>query len=522
MINDSTISGDSLRSDNPTTAREILVVALLAATLAAVGAWWTYESGSILYSGDAQAHLSISRSLIDSRTHSFQIGNVWLPVLHLICAPFAENNFLWRSGLAGTIPVAACFLIAVIFFYAAAREIYGAVLPAAITIACFALNPNLLYLAATPMTEVVFFAGVAVQLWALLRFRHTQGLCYVLAAALGSIWCSLTRYDGWFLIPFVAVGFFWFSRGQRWRASLVFAALASVAPLYWFAHNWWVTGDALSFYRGPYSAKAIYERGLQAGQRRDPGDHHLLVAIEYYLTAGRWVIGWPLLLIGGAGIVAGVVKRKYAAILFLVLTPCFYVLAMYSSGNPIHVPNLWPFSYYNTRYAIALLPLCAFGAGALVIALPRRAVRFVWLLPLIAVLPWLAHASRQNWICWKEAEHNSESRRVWTAELARFFEKNYRPGEGILYSDGDVPAVFARANIPLSETISPGDGILWMLNNYHPDILRMCKWAIVLEMPARDPLAAPMNLASEKEKAYEPVLEVHTKYDPVVRVYRRR
>lgn len=499
-----------------------MIVALAAAVLAALGAWWAFASGSILYSGDAQAHLNISRSLVDSRTHSFQIGNVWLPVLHLICAPFAENDFLWRSGLAGSIPVAACFLIAVIFFYAAAREIYGAALPAAIMIACFVLNPNLLYLAATPMTEVVFFAGAAVQLWALLRFRRTQRLGYVLFAALGSIWCSLTRYDGWFLIPFVALGFFLFSSRARWKPALLFAALAGIAPLYWFAHNWWVSGDALSFYRGAYSAKAIYERGLRAGQRRDPGDHHLLVAIEYYLTAGRWVIGWPLLLIGSAGIVAGVLKRKYTAILFLLLTPCFYVLAMYSSGNPIHVPNLWPFSYYNTRYAIALLPLCAFGAGALVIALPKRAARFAWILPLVVFLPWIAHPSPENWICWKEAEHNSESRRLWTEDVARFFEKNYRAGEGILYADGDVSAVFARAQIPLSETISPGDGILWMLNNYHPEFLRMCKWAVVLEMPARDPLALPMNRASEKEKAYEPVLEVHTKYDPAVRIYRRR
>jgi hypothetical protein len=522
LTNDSTISGDSLHSDTPVSAREILMVVLAAAALVALGAWWAYASGSILFSGDAQAHLSISRSLVDSRTHSFQIGNVWLPVLHLICAPFAENDFLWRSGLAGTIPVAACFLVAIIFFYAAAREIYGSVLPAAITIACFALNPNLLYLAATPMTEVVFFAGAAVQLWALLRFRRAQRLGYVLLAGAGSIWCSLTRYDGWFLIPFVALGFFLFARRSGWKPALLFAALASTAPLYWFAHNWWVAGDALSFYRGPYSAKAIYERGLRAGQRRDPGDHHLLVAIEYYLTAGRWVIGWPLLWIGAAGIIAAVRRRKYAAILFLVLTPCFYVLAMYSSGNPIHVPNLWPFSYYNTRYAIALLPLCAFGAGALVLALPKRAAYFVWVLPLLAVLPWIAHPSHERWICWKEAEHNSVSRRFWTAEVAQFFESNYRQGEGILYADGDVPAVFARANIPLGETISPGDGIVWMVNNYHPEVLRMCKWAVVLEMPARDPLAVPMNRARKEEKAYKPVLEVHTKYDPVVRVYRRR
>jgi hypothetical protein len=194
---------------------------------------------------------------------------------------------------------------------------------------------------------------------------------------------------------------------------------------------------------------------------------------------------------------------------------------MYSSGNPIHVPNLWPFSYYNTRYATALLPLCAFGAGALASALPQRAKWWGTLLPLLAVLPWLAHPSRDNWICWKESKRNSESRRFWTAEAAKFLKANYRTGDGILFSDGDVPGVFGRAGIPLSDSLNPGNGPAWLVNNYHPEILKSCKWAIVLEAADRDPLALPMDKANWKRTVYDAVLEVHTKYDPVVRIYRR-
>jgi hypothetical protein len=522
LINDSKNSDDLQRSDANSGFLEIAIVVGLSTALVCLAGAWFYAHGFLLYYGDAQAHLNISRGIIDSRHPGYErLGSVWLPVLHAICLPFVGNDFLWMTGLAGTIPVAVCFVAAVVFFYLAALEAYEAQLPAAVTVACFALNPNLLYLSSIPMTEVVFFLGLSVQLFALLRFRRRQDPRLVLLGAAASIWASLTRYDGWFLIPFVALGFFLFARtGQRVRTALLFLVIATVAPIYWAAHNQWATGDALSFYRGPYSAKGIYERGLAAGQPRDPGDHHWAGAVLYYFTAGRLCTGWPLSLIGAAGAVIAIWRRRYIPFLFLLLTPCFYIWGMYSSGNPIHVPGLWPFSYYNTRYGIALVPLCAFAAGAIACAIPARWRIFGIVLPVLAVLPWLLHPSRQGWICWKESERNSTSRRFWTAELAQFFQQQYREGDCILFAEGDVPGVFCKARIPLSETLNQGDGPAYLANAYRPAYVRSCRWAVVL-MGERDPLSRTIGAAAANELGYENVLEVHTKYDPVVRVYRR-
>jgi hypothetical protein len=139
----------------------------------------------------------------------------------------------------------------------------------------------------------------------------------------------------------------------------------------------------------------------------------------------------------------------------------------------------------------------------------------------MAVLPWLVHPSHDSWICWKESEHNSASRRFWTVELAQFFGQNYRIGDGILFAEGDVPGVFCRARVPLSETLNQGDGPAYLVNAYQPRLVRNCKWAVVL-MGERDPLSRTIGAANPKELGYESVLEVQTKYDPVVRVYRRR
>jgi hypothetical protein len=133
----------------------------------------------------------------------------------------------------------------------------------------------------------------------------------------------------------------------------------------------------------------------------------------------------------------------------------------------------------------------------------------------------MIHSSRDNWVCWKESQRNSESRRFWVKEVADYLRADYRTGQGILFSEGDIPAVFAQAGIPLAESLSPGDGPAWLINNYHPGLLCTCTWAIVVESTDRDMLALPMDKANWKKTVYEPVLEVHTRYDPVVRLFRR-
>ena len=156
MTNDLTNSDDSPRSS----FGELAAAGIFLLAVIAIAAWFFYSSGYLLYYGDAQAHLNASRSWIDSRTPGYdQIGTVWLPMLHLLCLPFVRNNFLWSSGLAGAIPVAACFVAAGLCLYLCAKEAYQRTAAAAAVLLCFALNPNVLYLATITMTELVFVAG---------------------------------------------------------------------------------------------------------------------------------------------------------------------------------------------------------------------------------------------------------------------------------------------------------------------------------------------------------------------------
>ena len=483
--------------------------------LAAAAVLWCFKHGYILYWGDAQAHLNVSRSIIDSRTPGYdQLGTVWLPLLHLICLPLVGNNWLWTTGLAGSIPVAACFVVAGLCFYLAARHAYRSSAAALVVLSCFALNPNVLYLASIPMTEVVFFAGLGLLLLALLQYRNTQHVRWIAVGVVASWFTSLTRYDGWFLIPFAAVAFRLFARHRRWSVLAVFGVIASFAPLYWLVHNRWETGNALDFYNGPYSASAI-----QAG-RPYRGYRDWKLALQYYGKAGELCAGWPLILLGIAGVFCAAAKKTLAPVLFLALTPLFYVWSMHSSGaTPIHVPQFWPHSYYNTRYGIAVELLAAFAAGAIVLVTPIRWRRVVIpLLLLVSISPWILNPSKESWICWKESQVNSDARRAWTAAGAEFLKAYYQKGDGILTfsGTGDVAGIFCRAGIPLAETLNIGNGPAWLANTSRPDLLHQVLWAVA---QAGDPVALALDRAEPPQ--YRTVEEIQIEGAVPLRIYRR-
>lgn len=487
--------------------------------LAAIGfpvARWCFDRGCTLYYGDAEAHLDIARRILDSRTPGpEQIGTVWLPLPHLLLIPFTMHRNWWHSGFAGVLPSVICFVLAGVFLYAAARRAYTSSIAALAALLIFALNPNLLYLQATPMTEPVFLCALAALLWATLWFRDSQSALAILAAAVASNAASLTRYEGWFLIPFVALYFLWIAK-RKWHA-ILFGALASAAPLAWLAHNRFYYGNPLEFYNGPWSAIAIYHRYLAQGMKPYPGDHDWPTALLYYLEAAKLVVGWPALILGAAGVLAAAWRRAWWPVLLLTLVPGFYIWSMYSSGTPIFVPDLWPNSYYNTRYAIAMLPLAAFAGAAIVAALPRNLRLAGLLLAAVPAVLWIIQD--QAPICWKESEVNSAPRREWTRQAADFLAANYQQGSGIICPFGDLTAVLREAGIPLRESLHEGNGAEWLLETSHPDIALHEGWALAF---AGDEVSRAVQRADRRGNHYQLMRRIIVKGAQVVEIYQRQ
>ena len=200
----------------PAPLSEALGVAIALAALGAAAMIWVQMHGYTLYYGDAEAHLNIARRFVESRTPGYgQVGTVWLPLPHVLMLPFILNNWLWRTGLAGAIPACACFVVAAMALYLVARQAFHSRAAALTGVALFALNPNILYLQSIPMTETVFFAGLLGMLFGTMWYRRSQSTAAIVVTALFSIAASLTRYEGWFLIPFVTLYFAFASKGPR-------------------------------------------------------------------------------------------------------------------------------------------------------------------------------------------------------------------------------------------------------------------------------------------------------------------
>jgi hypothetical protein len=488
---------------------------LIAFAVAIAAARWTFAHGYVLYYGDAEAHFNIARRVLDSRTPGpEQLGTGWLPLTHILLIPFVMHADWWQTGFAGILPSAACLAIAAILFFSAAERAFRSQPAAFAVMLVFLLNPNMLYLSATPMTEPVFAASVAAILFATLWFRDSQSVWALLLAAAAANAASLTRYEGWFLIPFVALYFLIVAK-NKWLP-IAFAALVSLAPLAWLAHNRFYEGDALEFYRGPWSALGIYKRQLAQGMARYPGDHDWKKAIEYFSTAVDLAVGWPALILAAAGVFAALWKRAWWPVLLLALSSVFYVMGMHSTGNPIFVPTLYPYSWYNTRYALAALPLVAVCAGALVSLIPRH---WGWIGTLfVAAIPavfWIKHPES---ICWKESEVNSVARRQWTEKAAAFLAANYRHGDGILFPFGDMTGVLREAGIPIREGLFDGNGAEYGMALERPDLFLQPRWALAF---SGDAIATAILRGAKRGPHYDLVATIIVKGAPVVEIYHR-
>ncbi len=519
-------------SKAPLTTAAVSIGLILIATAAV---YFVQANNHALYYGDAAAHLNIARRLVDGRTLGYhQIGTVWLPLPHLLFAPFARVDEWWRNGLAGAIPSATAWIAANLFLFLTLRKFWptAAVL---IGLGVFALNPNLLYLAATPMTETIFFASALGMLYFSIQATERGSLCNATLCGLCAIAATMTRYEGWFLLPFVLFYLFIAGGQQRWSLSILFATIAALGPLYWIAHNWIFYSDPLEFFRGPDSAHAIYQRYLDKGMARYPGDHNWPAALRQFAVATKAVNGWPLIAISALGIFPALRTKAFWPVVFLSLSPIFYVMSLHSGGTPIFIPEIYPFSHYNTRYALAALPLFAVCTAALanaIIASPAASspasrkqpptADLTAPRPLAAALLVPAAASWflfQPVLTWRESEVNSDSRRAWTTEVAQILRRHYKPNRGILLPFGDLTAILPEAGLNIRDSLHQGDLLAYERAIARPDLFLNEEWAIVI---SGEPAANGIARGIAQGMPYELIKRISLKNAPVIEVWRRK
>jgi hypothetical protein len=469
----------------PATREETFPIALASVLLAFLALMVSYSRGYLLLYGDAVAHLGIARRILDSHNPGLvQLGGVWLPLPHLLMLPFVQKMEWWQNGLAGAWPSLICYIASVVGLYRLARRVMTPRWSIAAT-AFYALNPNLLYLATTAMTEPLF---LAILIWTtLLTVECVAGIQAARSAVVARrlillglfiLAAVFTRYDGWiFGAAIWCVLTVTLARHRDvWRrvapSFVVFTLLAVAGPISWLAYNQHFFHDPLDFLRGPYSAAAIDRKTSTPGSPHYRGWHDPVWALSLYtrtaqIDSAAWEIGFVVMAAALAGLVLAIRRKLALPALLLWLPLPFYVYSIAYGSVPIFIPPLWPHSYYNSRYGMEMLP--AFAIFAFLIldwaqlrwsksrAFVARLFQPIVLLLIAVNAVVMMHGLP---VVLKEAVVNSTTRVAFEGALAREL-KTFPTGASILMYNSDHVGVLQSAGLPLRQTVNEGDYDSW-------------------------------------------------------------
>jgi hypothetical protein len=357
------------------------------------------------YYGDGVSHLVIARRVFDNLTPALaQLGGVWLPMTHLLMMPFVANDFLFHTGLAGTIvsisstavTAVALFRILRLQFASSMVGIFGSFL--------FFFNSSVIYMGIVPMMEALFMmffilSVYYIQKWYYL-YESEQKIWFhyrtILKCALAVSAASLTRYEGWVLplgLIFVLLFVQLFIRRKRWGerhlpvtvfkvlsvdnpfSRIAFEkhklyALLSVVLIFgfigitsWIAWNLVIFKDPLYSLTGPYSA------AVQADSRGHNEDYklNLVASSSLIFDAAGQMYGLHVLAISFLGLslylYSGTKRKRLTFHLLTVLIMMAPILSDFAamiqgSGEIVRIEDSW----FNGRYLIFIAPLLAFGS----------------------------------------------------------------------------------------------------------------------------------------------------------------
>lgn len=404
---------------------------LFSGILGTISTFYAYHNNVIIAYGDAESHLNIAKRIVHSVTPGLsQLGGIWLPLPHLLMLPLVLSDYLWKTGLAGAIVSGICFIISSVFLFKLVKLITKNTLASFVAFLVFALNPNILYLQATPMTELPLIMFFVLSSYYFVKYLYQKNaMLSLMGAAFFGLCATLSRYDGWLLVGFEAAILIIMHLKTRLPLTKTignvtfFATLACFGVFLWIVWGNLILGDPFYFTTSEFSAKSQQDAWLARGEL--PAYHNLLNSVLYYTYTAMANVGSLLFIASAVGLLWYLVKKPTATkffVAFLLLCPfVFYVVTLYMGQSVIFIPSLTPENFewklFNVRYGVMMVPICAFFFSYLLArATPGLKVNLIGLLimqtiffatqsaPIISLadgttgLSRYKHTSAQDWL----------------------------------------------------------------------------------------------------------------------------
>jgi cellulose synthase/poly-beta-1,6-N-acetylglucosamine synthase-like glycosyltransferase len=384
--------------------RWLILTFVTACVLSVASLVYFFQNHGLLLYADANAHLSIARRIIDNLTPGLaQLGGVWLPLPHLAMLPFAQNYYLWNTGLAGSFVSMPCYIIAAIYLFLSAQRLTKNGLASFVGALVFMLNPNILYLQTTPLSELVSVVTMTAACYYCLAWAQEGRPIHLILWAASAFLATMARYDGWFLFMaffgvVAVIGWLKFGSLARVESALiVFALLGGLGIAMWFVWCGAIFGDPLYFQRGEFSSQAQMQGYLSGGQLYTY--HNLAQSIRYFAVLTIETVGPGLFALSILGIAVFLLRRRFAPDTLAALTflgPCLsYVVSFYTGQVIVFVPGAVPpdapHQLFNARFGSVAVPAIALFVS--VLANYRFQLKWTWFRRPIGVLRWQAWAS---------------------------------------------------------------------------------------------------------------------------------
>ncbi|MCD6507701.1 glycosyltransferase family 39 protein [Candidatus Poribacteria bacterium] len=429
--------------------------------------YFLFTKSTLLYF-DSKAHLQIARQVIDGLTPGLaQLGGVWLPLFHFLMLPLIWIDPLYRLGIPGSIISMASFILSSILIFKLSTLILKDIRSALLSTAVFSLNPNMLYMQSIPMTESLYILTFISSLYFLARWVIDRRHRDLLLSALCVFFASLTRYEGWSLIPLYTIVIIVVSlrrnekhdKGRTEGLTVAFLSLASFGVILWIIWCFVIFGDPLYFIFGEYSAHQCQVKLHQAGLLPTKGN--LPLCISQYLLASARNSGEFLYLIFIASLIAFILKRRLTLSSlppYLLLFPAiFHITSLYLGHTVLLVPKMSGINtkeIFNARYGLMMLP-------AIAIFTPHLAGGRRWRAALLGGILLIQYGYM---FCTGDIVTLKDARSGWNngdaREVEKWLDKHYDGGY-ILVDIFENNPRFIDMHIPLKRFIHQGTRGYW-------------------------------------------------------------
>jgi hypothetical protein len=456
---------------------EQLVVAL--AAILSIGFFIWYDAHGLTSAfNDARIREIIARRVVVSRTPGLaQFGTTWLPLPSIFMLSLIWNDALFRSGIAGAIPSMLGYVVASFYLYRIGRLVTSSRGAGWVAACVFMLNPSVLYMQGTAMSEIISISAIIVAIYYalnLMRTSHAADLTKC-AAAVGA--GTLIRYENWVLAfvfaPIVAVAA-WRLRGRALAEAwtILYGLLAFAGCAAWVVYNAVIFHDPLlSFYYGQTS----HTYYADTPDYQLPARHHPWMAFKMYELTVVGTVGWLLLGLALFGLVVCLwrfrLRLRTLPIYFFLFPFGFYWLVLYRGINTETLPELGQGPYYNVRFGLLMVPAVAVFLAVLVTAARATVRRVLVAIVLIAIVLSSVVEFQQTPLTVREAQVNADQARTGQ-EQAKWFSSRFKGGAVLITYVNDSTAIFymlTKHDLPDRAFITDANGAQFDDALAHPE-----------------------------------------------------